>query len=226
LKVTTSKETAFKHLSVVSSIFAATLIISNVASSAKIVDLGVSLFGLPLAFDGGTLLFPLSYVLGDVLAEVYGFRAMRKVIWTGFGCLALASLVCLLLSVLPGEAGWQADVGDSAFNSILGGMSAGGLVIASLAGYLVGEFSNASVLVRIKALMKGRLLFVRTIGSTLVGEFLDSIVFVSVATRLGVFGKELFWTLVTTNYIFKCLIEFVFTPVTYAAVSYLKKAEK
>ena len=214
------------RLGFLSSLFAATLIISNIASSAKIIDLGFSLFGLPLAFDGGTLLFPLSYVLGDVLTEVYGFKTMRKIIWTGFVCLALASLFFLLLSVLPGESEWEGYAGSAAYSGILGGMSSGGLVFASLAGYLTGEFSNSAVLVRIKRMTQGRFLFVRTISSTLVGEFLDSLVFVSIAILFGVFPKELFWTLITTNYIFKCLIEAAMTPVTYMAVLNLKKAEQ
>lgn len=214
-----------KYLGTISTLFASVLILSNVASSAKIVDLGFSLGGLKFAFDGGTLLFPLSYVFGDIFSEVYGFRASRKVIWTGFACLALSSLLFMLLAVLPGEAEWQTYAGDAAYTAILGGMSSGGLALASLAGYLVGEFSNSITLVKIKALMRGKLLFVRTIASTLVGEFLDSIVFVSIATAFGVFGKELFWSLVVTNYVFKCLIEALMTPITYLACIQLKKGE-
>jgi uncharacterized integral membrane protein (TIGR00697 family) len=201
------------------------LILSNVASSAKIVDLGFSLGGLKFVFDGGTILFPLSYVFGDIFSEVYGFRASRKVIWTGFACLAFSSLFFMLLSALPGDAEWEGYTGQAAYTAVLGGMSSGGLVLASLAGYLAGEFANSVTLVKIKTLMRGRLLFVRTIMSTLVGEFLDSLIFVSIATATGVFGKELFWSLVLTNYILKCLIEVVMTPLTYLACYKLKKAE-
>ncbi|MDR1468135.1 MAG: queuosine precursor transporter [Spirochaetaceae bacterium] len=214
-----------KYLGTISTFFAAILILSNVASSAKIVDLGFSLGGLKFVFDGGTLLFPLSYVFGDIFSEVYGFRASRKVIWTGFACLALSSLLFMLLAVLPGDAEWQTYAGDTAYTAILGGMSSGGLALASLAGYLAGEFSNSITLVKIKALMRGRLLFVRTIVSTLAGEFLDSIVFVSIATAFGIFGSELFWSLVVTNYVFKCLVEVLMTPVTYFACIKLKKGE-
>jgi uncharacterized integral membrane protein (TIGR00697 family) len=205
--------------------FVTVLVVSNVASSAKIVDLGFSLFGIRLAFDGGTLLFPLSYVFGDILTEVYGFRASRRVIWTGFAALALSSLVFFLLRVLPADAEWEGYAGTAAYEAILGGMSAGGIVLASLAGYLVGEFANSVALSRIKVLMKGRLLWVRTIGSTLVGELLDSVVFVFVASLTGVFGWELFASLVLTNYILKCAIEALMTPATYFAVIKLKKAE-
>lgn len=218
-------DTRYRYLDFVMAIFVAVLIISNVASSAKIVDLRVSLFGIRLAFDGGTLLFPLSYIFGDVLTEVYGFRASRRVIWTGFSALALASLVFFILRMLPAEAAWEGYAGSDAYNRILGGMSSGGIVLASLSGYLVGEFSNSVVLSRIKVLMEGRFLWVRTIGSTLVGEFLDSIVFVLIASLTGVFGWELFFNLVLTNYLFKCLVEILLTPATYLWVGRLKKAE-
>ncbi|MDR3342643.1 MAG: queuosine precursor transporter [Treponema sp.] len=216
----------FYYLDLVMAFFVAILITSNVASSAKIVDLGFSLFGVPLAFDGGTLLFPLSYVFGDILTEVYGFRASRRVIWTGFAALALASLMFFLLRLLPAEAAWEDYAGSAAFDAILGGMSTGGIALASLLGYWVGEFSNSVVLSRMKVAMKGRLLWVRTIGSTLVGELLDSLVFVLIASITGVFGWELFVTLVLTNYLFKCTVEVLMTPLTYLAVYRLKKVEK
>ncbi|MDR2404321.1 MAG: queuosine precursor transporter [Spirochaetaceae bacterium] len=218
-------DTRYRYLDLVMVIFVTVLIISNVASSAKIVDLRISLFGIRLAFDGGTLLFPLSYIFGDVLTEVYGFRASRRVIWTGFAALALASLVFFILRILPADAVWEDYAGSDAYDSILGGMSTGGIVLASLLGYLVGEFSNSMILSRIKVLMEGRLLWVRTIGSTLVGEFLDSLVFVFIASLTGVFGWELFFNLVLTNYLFKCLVEILLTPATYFWVGKLKKAE-
>jgi uncharacterized integral membrane protein (TIGR00697 family) len=205
--------------------FVTVLVVSNVASSAKIVDFGFSLFGIRLAFDGGTLLFPLSYVFGDILTEVYGFRASRRVIWTGFAALALSSATFLFLRVLPADPEWERYAGTAAYDAILGGMSAGGIALASLAGYWVGEFANSVVLSRIKVLMKGRFLWVRTIASTLAGELLDSVVFVSVASIAGVFGWELFASLVLTNYILKCAIEVIMTPATYVAVVKLKKAE-
>jgi uncharacterized integral membrane protein (TIGR00697 family) len=215
----------FRYIDMVMAFFVAVLITSNVASSAKIVDLGFSLFGIRLAFDGGTLLFPLSYVFGDVLTEVYGFRASRRVIWTGFAALALSSAVFFLLRALPGDGEWESYAGSAAYDAILGGISTGGIAIASLLGYIAGEFSNSISLDRIKTLMKGKLLWVRTIGSTLIGELLDSVVFVFVASAAGVFGWEIFASLVLTNYLFKCSIEVIMTPVTYFAVARLKKAE-
>jgi uncharacterized integral membrane protein (TIGR00697 family) len=129
------------------------------------------------------------------------------------------------LRLLPGEPAWEAYAGSAAYDAILGGISSGGIVLASLLGYWVGEFSNSMVLSRMKVVMKGRYLWVRTIGSTLVGELLDSLVFIFVASLTGVFGWELFLTLVLTNYILKCLVEAILTPLTYLAVRKLKKAE-
>jgi uncharacterized integral membrane protein (TIGR00697 family) len=214
----------FRYLDVVMTFFTMILVVSNVASSAKIV--GFSLLNIPLAFDGGTLLFPLSYVFGDILTEIYGFRASRKVIWTGFIALGFSSLLFFVLKILPGEAEWETYAGSEAFNAILGGMSAGGIVMASLAGYLAGEFSNSILMVLIKRITGLQFLWVRTIGSTLAGEFLDSLVFYGIASLTGVFPWELFWTLVLANYVFKCAIEILMTPVTYLAVFLLRKAEK
>ena len=226
-----SKISQYRYFDLIMAFFVAVLITSNVASSAKIVDLGISLFGfwgLPpvhLAFDGGTMLFPVSYIFGDVLTEVYGFRASRRVIWTGFIALALTSLLFFVLALLPAEPAWEQYAGSAAYNAILGGMSSGGIALASLSGYWIGEFSNSVILSRLKILMKGRALWVRTIGSSIVGELLDSLVFVFVASLTGVFGWELFAALVLTNYLFKVSIEILLFPFTFLAVRKLKKAE-
>jgi len=219
-------DSSFKYLDVAASFFVAILVVSNIASSAKIVDIGISLFSIPLAFDGGTLLFPLVYVLGDVLTEVYGFKTTRRVIWTGFAAMALTALVFFVLGILPPESFWEAETGGiEAYNAILGGISSGGIVLASLTAYLAGEFSNAKILSKLKVKMKGRKLWVRTIGSTLVGEFLDTIIFVLIASAAGVFVWEIFWSLVITNYILKCGIEALMTPFTHWASDFLKKKE-
>jgi len=221
-----TKPVSFKYLDVIASFFVVILVVSNIASSAKIVDLGFSLFSIPMAFDGGTLLFPFAYVLGDVLTEVYGFRTTRRVIFTGFAALVLTAVVFFALGVLPPEANWSAETGgDAAFNAILGGISYGGIVLASLSAYLTGELSNAIILSKLKVKTKGRFLWVRTISSTLVGEFLDSAIFVLIASALGVFSWEIFWSLVLTNYILKCGIEVIVTPFTYWASGFLKKKE-
>src|SRR5512138_3436629 len=140
----------YRFFDLIMAVFVTVLVVSNIASSAKIVDWGISLFGVRLAFDAGTILFPVSYIFGDVLTEVYGYRRSRRVIWTGFACLAASALVLWLVRQMPGEAGWRQAVGDEAYGKVLGGMSTGGIVAASLAGYFCGEFSNSFVLARMK----------------------------------------------------------------------------
>ncbi len=208
-------------------LFVTVLLVSNIASSAKIVDWGVSFFGLPLAFDAGTILFPVSYIFGDVLTEVYGYRYGRRVIWTGFACSVLMSLTLWLVGRLPGEAYWQANVGQAQYDAVLGGVSSGAIVVASLVAYWGGEFSNSYVLAKMKILTAGRWLWMRTIGSTLVGQGLDTILFVSLAVLLGVpgFVPEIWLTLVVSNYLFKCAVEALMTPATYLTVNRLKKVE-
>jgi len=220
-----SQPTSFKYLDVVASFFVGILIVSNIASSAKIADLGISLFSIPLVFDGGTILFPFVYVLGDVLTEVYGFKTARRVILTGFAAMALTTGVFFLLGVMPGETLWEEQAGSGAYNAILGGMSYGGIVLASLAAYLAGEFSNAAILSKLKVKMKGRFLWMRTIGSSLAGQLLDTMIFVFIATLTGVFVWEIFWSLVITNYILKVGIEALVTPFTYGVSRFLKKKE-
>ena len=214
-----------RFLDLVTAAFVTVLIASNVASSAKIVDWGFSLFGVRLAFDAGTLLFPVSYVFGDVLTEVYGYRRSRRVIWTGFACLAASAFVLWIVRVLPGEAGWQSAVGQAAYEGVLGGMSTGGIVLASLVAYLVGEFSNSVVLARLKVITRCRWLWLRTIGSTLVGEGLDTVIFVAIASLARVFPWSAFASLVLTNYLFKVGVEAAMTPVTYRVTAALKRVE-
>jgi len=221
-----NNERSYRYLDLVMALFVTVLIISNIASSAKIVDWGISIFFLPLAFDAGTILFPVSYIFGDVLTEVYGFRRSRRVIWTGFGCLALTAVVLWLVRLMPGESIWQVQTGQAAYDAILGGLTSGGIVLASLLAYLAGEFMNSVVLARLKVATGGKWLWMRTIASTLVGEGVDSIIFVGVSCLTGVFPWSLFWTLTVTNYIFKTLVEVIMTPFTYLVVNKLKKAEQ
>ena len=216
----------FRYFDIILVLFVTVLLVSNIASSAKIIDWGMDILGLPLAFDAGTILFPISYIFGDVLVEVYGYRRSRRVIWLGFFCLALASSILWLVGRMPGESTWQTYAGDAAYSAILGGMSSGGIVLGSLAGYWSGEFTNAMILARLKVITNGRWLWLRTIGSTLVGELVDSMIFVTAATLFGVFPWSLFMTLTLTNYIFKVGVEIGFTPLTYSVVNFLKKAEQ
>jgi len=204
---------------VVTGVFITCLVISNIIAVKVIRVAGLN---LPAAI----VIFPISYIFGDILTEVYGYRRSRRVIWTGFICLALSSLVLGIVRVLPGEATWQDYAGQAAFVAILGGMSSGGIVLASLGGYWMGEFSNSFVLAKMKLLTRGRWLWMRTIGSTIVGELVDTIVFVVVASLFRVFPWSLFVTLVLTNYLFKCGVEALMTPITYAVVNWLKRVEQ
>jgi queuosine precursor transporter len=217
---------SYRVFDLIIGIFVTVLIVSNIASSAKLVDWGFSLYGVRMIYDAGTVLFPISYIFGDILTEVYGYRRSRRVIWTGFICLAFSALVFRLVQALPGEAGWQSSGGPAAYGMVLYGMSSGGIVLASLSGYWAGEFSNSFLLAKMKILTRGRWLWMRTIGSTIVGELVDTVVFVVVADLFHVFGWNLFVSMVLTNYIFKCSVEALMTPVTYAVVNWLKRVER
>lgn len=216
---------SYRYFDLIMAVFVTVLVASNIASSAKIVDLGLKIWGVSMAFDGGTVLFPISYIFGDVLTEVYGYKQSRRVIWAGFACLALSAVIFGLIRAMPGEATWQSYAGDKAYDAILGGMSSGGIVLASLAGYWTGEFTNSFILAKLKVLTNGHWLWVRTIGSTIAGELVDTIIFVVVASAFAVFPWSLFLTLTVTNYLFKCGVEALMTPVTYLIVGFLKKVE-
>jgi uncharacterized integral membrane protein (TIGR00697 family) len=220
-----SKINNFKYLDILTVVFVLVLVLSNIASSAKIIDWGVSLGKLPLSFDAGTVLFPISYIIGDVLTEVYGYKRTRRIIWLGFGTLAFSAMVFWLVQVLPGEATWQASVGQETYDQILGSMSSGGIVVASLAGFLAGSFSNAIMMAFMKVLTRGKLLWTRTIGSSIIGQAFDTFAFIFIASALGVFPWSLFWSLTITNYIFKLIVEVVVTPITYWVVNTLKRRE-
>jgi uncharacterized integral membrane protein (TIGR00697 family) len=193
-------------------LFVAVLIISNLAST-KITSVWF------MVFDGGTILFPLSYIFGDVLSEVYGFRGSRRIIWSGFGALLLMAVVLYVVGIMPVAGGWNLQ---DAYQNIL--MSTPRIVFASIVAYLTGEFMNSVVLSKVKVLMGGKHLWVRTISSTLVGEFFDTLIFATIAF-LGTIPTDTFIALIISNYIFKCGIEILFTPITYAVVRFYKKSE-
>ena len=202
----------YKYLGAISVFFVSILLISDVASS-KIVDLKW------FTFDGGTLLFPLSYIFGDVLTEVYGYKRSRQVIWLGFAMTLLMSIIFIVVGKLPPASGWD---NQAAYDAILGLTPR--IVIASLIAYFAGEFSNSFILAKMKIWTKGKMLWARTIGSTIVGEFLDSTLFIVIAFW-GVFPTSLIVTLIISNYIFKTAVEVLFTPLTYKVIGFLKKHE-
>lgn len=202
----------YKYLGVLTASLVAVLLISNIAST-KILQLGV------FSLDGGTFLFPLTYIFGDVLTEVYGYKVSRRVIYTGFFWLAIAAVTFQVLVVLPPAPDWTLQ--DS-FAAILGQTPR--LLLASLAGFFCGEFSNSYVLARMKVAANGKHLWQRTIGSTLVGQAVDTLVFLTIAF-LGVLPNALLLNLAISNYLFKVGIEVLFTPITYRIVAWFKQNE-
>jgi uncharacterized integral membrane protein (TIGR00697 family) len=205
-------ERLYRHIDLITAAFVAVLLISNIAST-KILVIG------PLTFDGGTILFPLAYIFGDVLTEVYGYRRARRVIWTGFFWITVAVLVFAIVDALPPAEGWELQ---ESFSAILGQTPR--IVLGSLIAYFAGEFSNSYILARLKIVTRGRWLWTRTIGSTLVGQAVDTALFLVVAFW-GVLPPELLLTVFISNYVFKVGIEALFTPITYAVVNFLKRAE-
>ncbi|MCL5667095.1 MAG: queuosine precursor transporter [Patescibacteria group bacterium] len=201
-----------KYFDVITGLFVAILIISNIAS-AKVASLG------PFNYDAGTILFPVSYIFGDVLTEVYGYRKSRRVIWLGFACLVLMAITFAIVQYLPPARDWQ---NQAAYETILGFVPR--LVLASIAGYWAGEFTNSFVLAKMKIWTKGRYLWTRTIGSTIAGEALDSLVF-GLCAFYGTMPLPAVINLMATIYVFKVLIEVVATPLTYAVIGYLKITE-
>ena len=210
----TTSEKSFRYLDVITAFFVAVLLISNTVS-VKLVHFWI------FTYDGGTILFPLSYVFGDILTEVYGFSRSRRVIWLGFACTLLMANVYIIIGRIPAAQGWPFQ---NDYLNILGLVPR--IVIASLIAYFAGEFSNSFTLAKMKIWTRGRWLWSRTIGSTIVGEFVDTLLFVSIAF-LGATGypTRVLWAVLISNYIFKVGVEVVLTPVTYAVVGFLKRRE-
>jgi len=206
------KTKVYQYYDIILVLFVAVLLISNIAST-KILLLW------KFTFDGGTLLFPLSYIFGDVMTEVYGYGRAKRAIWLGFFSALLMSIVIMAVVVLPPAADWPHQ---EAFKNILGQTPR--IVLASLIAYFSGNFTNSYILAKMKLLTKGRWLWTRTIGSTLVGEALDTALFVLIAFA-GVLPLGLLTAVAVSNYIFKCGVEIIFTPITYKIVGFLKVKE-
>jgi hypothetical protein len=207
------KGAAYKYIDIITALFVAVLLISNIAST-KIVKFGF------FSFDGGTLLFPLSYIFGDVLTEVYGYKKAKRAIWLGFVSALLLSVVLIIVGWLPPAAGWT---NQAAYETILGLTTR--IVIASLIAYCAGQFANSYIMAKMKILTKGKALWSRTIASTLAGEFVDTLLFVLIAFW-GLLPQALLMTVLVSNYIFKIGVEIIFTPLTYKIVNFLKKNEE
>lgn len=193
-------------------VFVSLLLISNIGA-VKLIAFG------PIITDGGAFLFPLVYITGDVLAEVYGLRATRRAILLGFGMAALAAVTFLLVQFSPPADGWE---NQAAFEAVLGFVPR--IVVASLAGYLVGQLLNAYVLVWIKRRTGERHLWARLIGSTAVGELTDTVVFCTIAFYGVITGAE-FLTYVAFGYFYKTALEVILLPITYRVVAFVKRRE-
>lgn len=193
-------------------VFAAVLLISNI-SAVKLIQFG------PIIADGGAFLFPLVYVLGDILAEVYGFKATRRAIFTGFALSILAALTFWIVQLAPYPSDWG---NQGAFESVLGFVPR--IVLASVLGFLAGQLLNAYVLVRIKERFGDKRLWVRLVGSTVVGEFADTLIFCTIAFYGVISGAE-FLSYVFFGYLYKTLIEVFLLPLTYPVIGYVKRYE-
>jgi uncharacterized integral membrane protein (TIGR00697 family) len=198
--------------------FVCVLLCANLIGVSKVTQ--VSLFGRPTAFGAGNLFFPLSYLFGDVLTEVYGYARSRRVVWAGFGALLFASVMSAVVVHLPPAAGWTGQaVIEQAFGSTWR------IALASLVGYFCGEFTNSFTLAKLKIFTQGRMLWTRTIGSTIVGEACDTIVFYPLAF-FGTWSEDLLLKVMLANYVLKVGWEVVATPITYRVVGALKRVEE
>ncbi|MEI6229621.1 MAG: queuosine precursor transporter [Actinomycetes bacterium] len=197
---------------VLAALFVSLLLLSNI-SATKLIAFG------PFITDGGAFLFPLTYVLGDILSEVYGLKATRRVIWLGFALAVLAGFTLYMVQLAPPAPGWE---NQSAFESVLGFVPR--ILLASVCGYLVGEFLNSYVLVKIKERTLEKRLWLRLVGSTVVGEFADTLVFCTIAFYGVITGAE-FINYVIVGYVYKTMLEVFLLPVTYPVIGWVKKRE-
>lgn len=193
-------------------VFCSVLLISNVGA-VKLISFG------PIITDGGAFLFPLVYIIGDVMSEVYGFKAARRAIFFGFAMAILASVTFYAIQLSPAAPGWE---NQAAFEAILGFVPR--IVFASVCGFLVGQLLNSYVLVWIKKRTNEKLLWVRLIGSTVVGELADTLVFCTISFYGIITGAE-FINYVVVGYIYKTLLEVVLLPVTYPTIAWVKRHE-
>jgi uncharacterized integral membrane protein (TIGR00697 family) len=207
----------YKYYDLIMAAFVCVLLCANLIGVSKVTQ--VTLLGTSFAFGAGNLFFPLSYLFGDILTEVYGYARSRKVVWAGFTALAFASFMSWVVVHMPPADGWEGQaVIEAAFGSTWR------IALASLIGYFCGEFMNSFTLAKLKIITRGRHLWTRTIGSTIVGEACDTLVFYPLAFY-GVWSNELLTSVMVANYFLKVGWEAVITPVTYRVVAALKRAE-
>jgi hypothetical protein len=211
---------SYRYYDLVMAAFVTILICSNLIGPAKIAQLDLPVLGV-VTFGAGVLFFPISYVFGDVLTEVYGYDRARKVIWAGFAGLAFASFMATVVVALPPAPFWH---NQAAYEVAFG--STWRIVLASMFAYFCGEFVNSFVLAKMKILTRGRWLWTRTIGSTIAGEAVDSALFYPLAFYgTGIIPDDKLPLVMVAQFVTKVGVEVVFTPVTYKIVNALKRAE-
>ena len=211
---------AYRYYDLVMVAFVTVLVCSNLIGPAKIAQLDLPLLGT-LTFGAGVLFFPISYVFGDILTEVYGYARSRRVIWTGFAALAFAAIMAWVIVKLPPASFWN---NQAAYEIAFG--STWRIALASLIAFLSGEFVNSFVLAKMKIWTAGRWLWTRTIGSTLVGEGVDSALFYPLAFYgSGIIPDDKLPFVMLAQFVAKVGVEVVFTPLTYKIVAWLKRAE-
>ena len=210
----------FRYFPYVMAAFVAILLLSNLIGASKPSYVTLP-NGVQWSFGAGVLFFPVSYILGDVLTEVYGYANARRVIWTGFAALLFMAFMAAVVVWLPPAADWP---GQEAYEFVFG--NSWRIVLASMTAFWAGEFANSFVLARMKVWTQGRLLWTRTIGSTFVGQGLDSLIFYPLAFYgLAGWPIEQLWQVVLSQWLIKTAWEALLTPVTYAVVGFLKRRE-
>jgi uncharacterized integral membrane protein (TIGR00697 family) len=204
--------------------FVAVLLCSNLIGPGKTVAFTLPLFDTPIRFGAGNLFFPVSYIFGDVLTEVYGYARARRAIWAGFGAMLFATLMSFVVINLPPDpAGAHNLTLQPALETVFG--STWRIAVGSMLAFWVGDFVNSYVLARLKVATRGRYLWMRTIGSTVLGQLADSVIFYPIAFA-GMWGPDTLMAAVTFNWLFKVGVEVVFTPLTYLVVNGFKRAER
>ncbi|MAC10632.1 MAG: hypothetical protein CMN74_00050 [Sphingorhabdus sp.] len=206
-----------RYFDFVMAAFVTILLLSNVIGAAK--PTYVTLFGEQWVYGAGILFFPIGYVIGDVLTEVYGYARARRVIWAGFAAVLFMAFMSWVVVALPAADGWD---GQAAYEQVFGQVPR--IVFASIAAFWAGEFVNSFVMAKMKLLTGGRWLWTRTIGSTVAGQGMDSLIFYPLAF-LGVWETAQVVTVMITNWLLKVSWEAALTPVTYAVVGFLKRRE-
>ncbi|MBC8023777.1 MAG: queuosine precursor transporter [Burkholderiales bacterium] len=211
----------FRYYEFVLVAFVVILICSNLIGPAKIAQLDLPALGA-VTFGAGVLFFPISYVFGDILTEVYGYARSRRVIWMGFAGLAFAAFMSYVVVSLPPAPFWK----NQAAYEVAFGLT-WRIALASMIAYFCGEFVNSFVLAKMKIMTNGRWLWTRTIGSTLFGEGVDSLLFYPLAFYgTGIIPDDKLPTVMLAQFVAKVAVEIAFTPVTYALVGFLKRAEQ